>query len=411
MNSHLIEARRYQSAVISDKVKISNRLILNVIAIFAALISNLDISAKEFVVVIDPGHGGKDYGAIGSITNEKTINLNVGKKLRDKIKAEYPDVKVVMTRSTDVFIPLEDRAKIANDAKGDLFISVHVNSVDKRNKKRRSVAGSEVYTCGLHRTESNLAVAQRENSVICLEDDYTRKYQGFDPKSPESYIAFELNQSKHLDRSINFATKAQNELVSTAKRADIGVKQAGFWVLWATSMPAVLVELDFICNPTSERFMASANGVEKLSKSLFNAFDSYYKAVNNVSSVDSSAESEGQDGSSAAPQNNKKTKRQQSPSAEKSAATDTSNAQPEADAGAHGQIEYRVQILAVDRKLGASSSELKGIEAEYYYDRGMYKYTVGHFAGIEQANAELRKVKRKFPQAFVVALQDGKRIN
>lgn len=349
-----------------------------------------NVEAKQFVVVIDAGHGGKDYGAIGAVTNEKTINLNVAKKLGEKIKDKYSadEIKVVYTRDKDKFVALNERAKIANNANGDLFISIHVNSLPKKNKRRASVSGAEVYTCGLHRSESNLAVAQRENAVMYLEEDYSQKYQGFDPNSPESYIAFELNQSKHLDRSIEFATLAKDYLVSTAGRADKGVKQAGFWVLWSTGMPSVLVELDFISNPKAEKFMASNNGIEKMAKSLYQAFDDYYIAVTgNRSAINVSQETSQQE------------------------AADIEGGQLHVENEAEMAIEYRVQILANEGALSLSSKSFKGEKVSEYYDKGLYKYTVGHFATQQEAEKAMRRLRKKFPQAFVIKMENGQRVN
>lgn len=256
------------------------RIYRHIIALCFLLFITLISGAKtnEFTVVIDPGHGGRDSGCVGQVAKEKNIALSVAKLLRDKIEQKYgKKVKVVMTRSTDVFVSLEGRAQIANKAKGDLFISIHVNSVDKKSKGRAEVKGASVYTCGLHKSKDNLQVAMRENSVMEYENDYTTKYQGFDPKSSESYIMFELSQSEHQRQSINFAKYAEDFLVSDAGRINKGVKQAGFWVLWSTAMPAVLVELDFICNPTQEKFLNSEKGQEKCANALFKAFNQYYE--------------------------------------------------------------------------------------------------------------------------------------
>ena len=242
------------------------------------LFMSINVSGKQFVVVIDAGHGGGDYGALGVTTNEKTINLNVALKLGKLIDDKMNGVKVVYTRSTDRFISLQQRANIANKADGNLFISIHTNSVDKSSRNRTTVSGAATYTLGMHKTEDNLAVAKRENSVIKLEKDYSTTYQGFDPNSTESYIIFEINQSKHVEQSVDFASRVQREFVRVADRKNNGVRQAGFWVLAKTSMPAVLVELDFICNPTVEKFLSSNDGQERLAKSIFNAFKSYYKS-------------------------------------------------------------------------------------------------------------------------------------
>ncbi|MDE5657819.1 MAG: N-acetylmuramoyl-L-alanine amidase [Muribaculaceae bacterium] len=374
------------------------RFLKYILTFLSLVVLAFNAEAKPFVVVIDPGHGGKDYGAIGAVTNEKTINLNVAKKLGEKIRKNYgeDEVKVVYTRDKDVFIALNDRARIANEAKGDLFISIHVNSVDKKNKRRATIAGTEVYTCGLHRTESNLEVAKRENAVMYLEDDYSQKYQGFDPTSPESYIAFELNQSKHLDRSIEFATLAKDYLTTTARRVDKGVKQAGFWVLWSTGMPAVLVELDFISNPTSEKFMASADGVEKLSKSLYQAFADYYTAVNGGQRPAGKASSAKSDNAGTTVE----------PTAEAESVDDDA-----AGSDAPAAVEYRVQVLASDKAVSTSSRLFKGEKVSEYFDRGMYKYTVGHFRSQSEAEKSLRRLRKKFPQAFIIKMENGRRVD
>lgn len=366
----------------------------------------LNVEAKQFVVVIDPGHGGKDYGAIGTVTNEKTVNLNVANKLVEIIKTKYgeDEVKVVTTRSKDIFIPLDERPRIANNAKGNLFISIHCNSLDKKNKNRANISGTEVYTCGLHKSESNLAVAKRENAVMYLEDDYSQKYQGFDPNSPESYIAFELNQSKHLDRSIEFASLAKDYLTTTAQRTDKGVKQAGFWVLWSTGMPAVLVELDFISNPKAEKFMASTAGVDKMAKALFQAFEDYYNGVNGRS-----GEASGQLDKAG---NNSPSVISDTPGSEDAVASEfepNSGSGSDADPNVQ-ETEYRVQVLANDRSLSPKSKLFKGEAVSEYFDKGLYKYTVGHFKTQTQAEKEMRRLRKKFPEAFVIKMINGQRV-
>lgn len=230
-----------------------------------------------FTVIIDPGHGGKDIGCVGRTAKEKDITLAVAKKLGAKITKKYGDkVRVVYTRDTDRYLTLQERADVANGEHGDLFISIHVNSVDKKNRKRATLSGTSVYTCGLHKTQNNLEVAMMENSVIELEPNYEQVYQEFDPQSDESYIIFEMSQDLNIKQSLQFASLAQKRLVKTAGRVDKEVRQAGFWVLWATSMPAVLVELDFICNPTQEKFLVSAEGQDRCAQALYEAFQDYY---------------------------------------------------------------------------------------------------------------------------------------
>ncbi|MCH5231474.1 MAG: N-acetylmuramoyl-L-alanine amidase [Muribaculaceae bacterium] len=234
---------------------------------------------KKFTVVIDAGHGGKDFGATDNGVMEKNINLKVAKQLEALIKKKMKNADVVMTREGDTYLTLQQRADKANKAQGDIFISIHTNSVDKKNRNRKSIEGSSVYTLGLHKDENNLEVAMRENSVIELEKDYEQKYSGFDPQRDESYIIFEMAQKKNLSQSIMLAENIEKELVK-AGRKDRGVHQAGFWVLWATSMPSVLVELDFICNPQSAKYISSDKGAKELAEAIFKALQKYEESWN-----------------------------------------------------------------------------------------------------------------------------------
>lgn len=343
------------------------------------------LSARDFVVVIDPGHGGKDAGALGRKAKEKDINLAVGLALGDMIKKNYKDVKVVYTRDDDYYITLQERANIANKAKGDLFISLHTNSVDRRSKNRNTVEGAETYTLGLHRTEENLEVAKRENSVIVLEDDYSTKYQGFNPNSTESYIIFELNQSKHMEQSVNFASLVQSEFGEVGRK-DKGVRQAGFWVLAATTMPAVLVELDFICNPTQEAYLSSNSGQKELAGAIFKAFEAYKENFDYYNKGELVV-------ASRSASHRRKIEEQQ--------ATETTS----------GEVEYRVQFMSLDRKLPAKSKEFKGLkDVDCYYDSGMYKYTTGATSDMAEAQKKLKKVREHFKDAFLIEMVNGKRV-
>jgi N-acetylmuramoyl-L-alanine amidase len=347
---------------------------------------------KTFTVVLDPGHGGKDYGCIGNLTNEKTIVLDVAKKLGERISAEYPKVNVVYTRSDDRFISLQGRADVANNANGDLFISIHINSVDKSSKNRTSVQGAQVYTLGLHKNDNNLSVAMRENAVIELENDYSTTYQGFDPNSSESYIIFELNQNRHVAKSIELANDIQHELVSTAGRADKDVRQAGFWVLWATSMPSVLVELDFICNPTSEQFLNSNDGKDKCAEALFNAFEKYYERHGALAS------------------DTKATKVAKSSTS--ITGTKQSNARSIQAVNNNEQSTYHVQFLTSAKTLKSSDRRISNInEVNYYYENGLYKYYSGDFASLNEAKERLSTIKEKYSEAFIIKLRDGKRVS
>lgn len=231
---------------------------------------------RAFTVVLDAGHGGRDLGCQGRTQSEKKITLDVACKVSEMLSNALADsINVVMTRDADVFVPLDRRAAIANNAAANLFVSIHVNSIDKRSKGREKVHGASVYTVGLHKSEANLAVAMRENSVIELEPDYSVTYQDFDPNSSESYIVFELGQNKNMQQSVELASLIQGNLVADAGRADKGVRQAGFLVLWATRMPSVLVELDFICNPAAEQFLGSEKGRKQCARAIADAVMEY----------------------------------------------------------------------------------------------------------------------------------------
>lgn len=406
------------------------KTLLKALLILLAFVLPVQLAAKSaeaiHTVVLDPGHGGKDYGAVGKLTNEKTINLNVALEVR-RILKENKGFNIVMTRDDDTFIPLQERANIANRNHGDLFISIHVNSVAKSNKNRLNIAGASVYTLGLHRTASNLEVAKRENAVMELEKDYTTKYQGFDPNSTESYIMFELSQNKHLDQSISFADLTVSQLVANAGRRNRGVLQAGFWVLHASAMPSVLIELDFICNPTSEKFMHSKEGVRKMARCIANAVLQYFGHSYEVDAPNTPAPTPEVAPSMPAPE-------VREPVSISTRSNEAGQSEPKVDpcpeetapaeaapiveekkpAKSADAIAYRIQILAASKSLPTDSREFKGLDGiEEYAQGGMYKYTVGGDFNSE-AEAESyadKKVRPKFPQAFIIKWQNGKRIN
>lgn len=247
--------------------------------LFWALCLVAALPCPAYTVVIDAGHGGKDHGAIDNGVREKDINLGVAREVAAYLRKHYKDVKVVMTRDKDVFLTLQQRADVANKAKGDLFVSIHTNSVAEANPNRKTVAGVTTYTLGLHKDAANQEVARRENNVITYENNYDAKYSGFDPNSDESYIIFEMAQKANLAQSVKFADAVQRQMSKVAHRRDRGVHQAGFWVLWATSMPASLIELDFICNPNSAKYLASESGQEQMGKAIGTAIGEYFAAL------------------------------------------------------------------------------------------------------------------------------------
>lgn len=231
-------------------------------------------SKQKFVVVIDAGHGGKDPGAQDNGVKEKDVNLGVALKLGEFLKKNLKDV--IYTRDKDEYLTLQERAEKANKANANLFISLHVNSADAANPRRISLAGSSVHVLGQSKDRKNADVVKRENSVIKLEKGYAENYQGFDPDSDESYIIFEMIQKRQQERSLDLAQEIQKQLKTVAGRRTRGVTQEPFWVLWATSMPAVLVEMDFICNPNSAKYLASETGQNRIAKALFNSIRTYY---------------------------------------------------------------------------------------------------------------------------------------
>jgi N-acetylmuramoyl-L-alanine amidase len=225
-------------------------------------------------VVIDPGHGGKDPGAVGANVYEKKINLSVSLKLGKLIEEWFPDVKVLYTRTEDVSIKLDDRSNMANSNNADLFISIHANSVEKEIDKS-TTSGNETYIMGLHKSEENLKVAMFENSAIRFEDNYETKYDGFDPSNPDSYILFSLMQDEYMEQSLRMAELIQEEFQNGPITKDRGVKQSGFLVLWKTAAPSVLVEMGYISHPTEELVLTDEDNQQKIAECIFKAFKRY----------------------------------------------------------------------------------------------------------------------------------------
>ena len=352
---------------------------------FALLLSVAVVSAKDFVLVIDAGHGGRDAGALGNRAKEKDINLGVALKLGRMVTNKVPGVKVVYTRDKDVYLTLQERANKANRVEGDLFISIHTNSIDKKSPNRKTVAGASTWTLGLHRSKENLEVAKRENSVIYLEDDFSTRYEGFDPNSTESYIIFELMQNKHMEQSISLASDIQNAF-SSSGRVDRGVRQAGFLVLRETSMPSVLVELGYISNRNEERFMSSSKGQEVLAEALYRAFANYKRNFDLRS------------GYAAKPVS--------------SSAGEVKPVERKVEASKpSGETVYKVQFLTADEPLPKNSRRLKGYkDAEYYVENGICKYTYGSTTSLEEIKRIRRSMLKDFKDAFIVSFKDGKRV-
>ncbi|MFA7493383.1 MAG: N-acetylmuramoyl-L-alanine amidase [Proteiniphilum sp.] len=334
---------------------------------------------RKFTVVIDPGHGGKDPGAVGGSSKEKDIVLSVGLKLGKLIESNHTDVNVIYTRKEDRFVELNRRAGMANKAHADLFISLHCNALDRR---KASPQGVETFVLGLHRSKDNLDVAKAENSVIMYEEDYSVKYEGFNPNEPESYIIFEFMANEFLDRSVYFASMVQNQLVGHSKRINRNVRQAGFLVLREVAMPSVLVELGYISNKEEEKYMKSESGQASLAASIYNGFKEYKREYDKKSHVFTN-------GGTPPPQ------------------SQVSQLPPEAVSGK----EYRIQFLTSSRKYENGASVFKGLNpVDYYIDGKTYKYTYGRTTNPEESRQLLRKARQNFKDAFIIEFANGERV-
>lgn len=351
-----------------------------------------------FTVVIDPGHGGKDPGAVGKTGKEKEINLAIAQKLGALIRKELGTVKVVYTRTTDVFIPLYKRAAIANELHADLFISLHCNA-----SRNPAIRGTETYIMGLHRTQENLEIAKLENAAILLESDYKTTYDGFDPNSDESYIIFSLNQDMNLERSTNFAAGIQGELSGSAGRDDRGVRQAGFIVLYQTTMPSVLIETGYISNQTEEKYLLSAKGQEFIAAAIFKAFRKYVSGGSSEIPVTRKEDSSRQEAPVTVKEKKTSDEKPKDPGVQKQAV------QPEK---AVSGVRYRIQIAAESRDIGTGAPKFKPFrDVMMYRHGGMYKYTTGDFGDKNAALLYLEEVKSKgIRDAFVVIFRNGERI-
>ena len=373
------------------------------------------VMAKRFTLVIDPGHGGHDAGAIGAFSKEKDINLKTALAFGRYLERYCPDVNVIFTRKKDVFVTLHGRADIANKAKADLFISIHTNAAPTRPS---SVRGLETYTLGMHRAADNLEVAKRENEVILQEKDYKTRYQGFDPNSSESYIIFEFLQDNNMHKSVDLAKFVQRNVCSTASRPDKGVKQAGFLVLRETSMPSCLIELGFISTPSDEQLLNDEKRIDDIARGIYQAFAQYknkydnsntipYKAsdveplVNNANvNANVNDNYNANENISINPDANENHKVDDTPKV---------NDTPKANADAP---IFKVQIFAADSKLKSSDKRFKGrTDTNHYKEGGLVKYTIGESTDYNAMNRLRRELNAQFPGCFVIAFKNGSKMN
>ena len=444
--------------------------LLGLLVLFATVVVAAN---KRFTLVIDAGHGGNDAGARGKFSKEKNINLNVALALGRYVERNCPDVRVIYTRKTDVFVTLHERANIANRNKADLFVSIHTNALPKGKIAR----GMETYTLGMHRVADNLDVAKRENSVILYEDNYKQHYEGFDPRSSESYIMFEFLQDRNMAKSVELAKYVQKRACAEAGRPNKGVKQAGFLVLRETSMPSCLVELGFITTPDEENYLNSSDGVDALGRGIYKAFVDYKRKYDRSVTVPFQPDSDDEiripsvvpdedkparqtrrqrrkrekeeaeeakavrdDAASIAAELAKARGGEQQAPAEAAAKAGDEVARPGADgsramaADGNGAAKvaeaaeaqpapagqpdaqqpdvpvFKVQIMASGNSLPAGSKQFKGLDGvECYEDGGLYKYTYGSSADYNEIYRLRKSVLDKFPEAFIVAFKGGLR--
>lgn len=341
-------------------------------------------------VVIDPGHGGKDPGCHGEFAHEADICLAISLKLGALIEKHYSDVKVVYTRKTDVFVELSNRAKIANDNNADLFICIHVNAGGDGK-----AYGTETWVMGLHKTETNLAVAKRENAVIEYEDDYEKKYEGFDANSPEGSILFSLYQSAYMSQSILFASKVQEEVKSHANRHDRGVRQAGFLVLVYTAMPSVLIETGFATNKEEEKFLASPSGETKMAESIFQAFANYKKEI------------EGEKYAGMSKTYIPSTGEFKEETYTNQNSNNSIDTQSTVEKRNPDEIVYRVQFMSSKTLLDLNSSTFKSIKSvTYVFENGWYKYMSGETGDLSAAKTlKSDLVSLGYKDAFIVSFK------
>ena len=356
------------------------RIVATIMLVFTLAVA---LAAKKgFTLVIDAGHGGHDAGALGTFSKEKNINLNVALAFGRLVENNCPGVNVIYTRKTDVFIPLHQRADIANRNKADLFISIHTNALPKGAK----AMGLETYTLGMHRASDNSDVAKRENSVILIEKDYKQHYEGFDPSSSESYIMFEFLQDKNMAQSVELAKMVQKRTCAAAARPNKGVKQAGFLVLRETSMPSCLIELGFISTPSEEQFLNSDEGIANMGRGIYQAFCDYLAKYDKSFTVPFNPEV------SETKEDNKE--------------------QPQPEEVKDEAPVFKVQILTSNVKLKSGSRQLKGRDdADFYKDGNIYKYTVGASTNYNEIYRLRKQLLDQFPEAFIIAFKGGQRMN
>lgn len=344
---------------------------------------------KTRTIVIDPGHGGKDSGALGKHSMEKDIVLDVSLILGKYLEERLENCSVIYTRQTDVFIPLHERARIANENDAELFVSIHVNA-----STSKTPYGTSSHVLGLHRTGENFEVAKRENGVILMEEDYSTRYEGFDPNSPESYIIFSLMQNIYLEQSIYFAQLVQDQFRDRVKRKDRGVKQQGLLVLAQTSMPGVLIETGFISNATEEKYLNTEKGKDYIASAIFRAIRDYFEFIDSQTQVPLAIRNKEPELSDSQIQ------------------TQAVTAPTQMELTDEENIRFKVQVISSKKQIHNNDSIFKDLtDIEEFQHKGMYKYAVGSKTDYAEIVDFSKWVKNRFPDAFVIAVENNKIIS
>jgi len=382
----------------------SKRLVLGILASAVILMSYTSspyvTSNTVKTVVIDPGHGGKDAGNLGTKTKKKTekdISLDVALQLGKYIEKNHPDVKVIYTRKTDKFLELHERVALANASQADLFISVHCNAASP------AAYGTETFVMGMHKSEASLKTAIRENKSIYLEENYEENYSGFDPKDPDTYIKLAMRQNVFLNQSLNLSKKVQDQFRTRVKRRDRGVKQAGYYVISYTTMPSCLIELGFLTNKEEENFLHSTKGQDYMASAIYRAFKEYKNEIEGVELIDPLPTSISQPIEEPKPKDL---------SVDTSAETSKNDKNQDGDEGTMG-LNYRIQLITSSEKIAIKPENFKGLtEVDEYISNSLFKYTTGRCSNYEiakQLQAEVRK--KGYEGAFIIAFNGTERVD
>jgi len=389
-------------------MNLKKQFLVYLLIFFAAMPVWSQNNGKNFKVVIDAGHGGNDPGCLGLSLKEKDVNLDVALQVGKLISDNCPDVQVIYTRKTDVFVELYRRAQIANNNHADLFISFHCNA-----SENHAGNGVETYVMGLAKSEANQAVARKENAAMLMEKNYQNNYDGFNPNSPESSVIFSLYSSAYLNNSISMASKVQRNLVAASHLTDRGVKQAGYWVLYKVAMPSILIEMGFLTNPTDDAFMSKKSNLEKYAIGIYNAFASYASGITGTSYKQLSGA--GSPKQETKPSNVKETEPEiiaKDEAPKKTEAPEKTDLQNISKETPDNGIRFKVQFLASPDKISDNDKRLKAVSnVGCYHENGLWKYTSGSERTYEAAAEILAQVKKTYSDAFMIAFDGDKKIS